>query len=100
MAADDRFPEDFRDTRQEEVIGTRSEVVTGPVSDWATDFSHVDPEWAADPYPIQDDLRQRCPIAHTNRFGGAWLPVRYEDVSAPGPRSRNRSRRRGGSATR
>src|SRR5262249_29591203 len=34
------------------------------------------------PYPIQDDLRQRCPIAHTDRFGGGWLPVRYEDVAA------------------
>jgi len=82
MAADDRFTEDFRELREEEVIGTRSEVVSGPVSDWATDFSHVEPEWAADPYPIQDDLRQRCPIAHTRRFGGAWLPVCYEDVAA------------------
>jgi hypothetical protein len=53
----------------------------GPVTDWATDFSHVEPEWAADPYRIQDDLRQRCPIAHTNRFGGAWLPTRYQDVA-------------------
>jgi len=82
MAADDRFTEDFRDAREEEVIGTISEVVSGPVSDWATDFSHLEREWSADPYPIQDDLRQRCPIAHTERFGGAWLPTRYEDVAA------------------
>ena len=82
MAADDRFTEDFRQAREDEVIGTIAEYVTGPVSDWAADFSHLEPEWAADPYPIQDDLRQRCPIAHTRRFGGAWLPVRYEDVAA------------------
>jgi hypothetical protein len=82
MTADDRFTDDFRETREDEVIGTIAEVVTGPVADWATDFSHVEPEWAADPYPIQDDLRQRCPIAHTGRFGGAWLPTRYEDVAA------------------
>jgi cytochrome P450 len=82
MAADDRFTEAFRETREDEVLGTIAEVVTGPVADWATDFSHVEPEWAADPYPIQDDLRQRCPIAHTGRFGGAWLPTRYEDVAA------------------
>ncbi len=81
MAVDDRFAEDFRQTREEEPLGTRSPVITGPVTDWATDFSHVEPEWAADPYPIQDDLRQRCPIAHTERFGGAWLPTRYEDVA-------------------
>ena len=82
MAADDRFTEDFRDSRDEELIGTISEAITGPVADWATDFSHLEPEWSADPYPIQDDLRQRCPLAHTERFGGAWLPTRYEDVAA------------------
>jgi cytochrome P450 len=82
MATDDRFTEDFRETREDEVLGTIAEVVTGPVADWATDFSHVEPAWAADPYPIQDDLRQRCPIAHTGRFGGAWLPTRYQDVAA------------------
>jgi cytochrome P450 len=82
VAVDDRFAEDFRQTRDDEPVGTRSPVITGPVTDWATDFSHVEPEWAADPYPIQDDLRQRCPIAHTERFGGAWLPTCYEDVAA------------------
>jgi cytochrome P450 len=82
MAADDRFTEDFREAREEEVLGTISEVVTGPVSDWSRDFSHLEPEWSANPYPIQDDLRQRCPIAHTGRFGGAWLPTRYADVAA------------------
>jgi cytochrome P450 len=78
MTAADRFPAD----PDEEPEGTRSEIITGPVSDWATDFSHLEPEWAADPYPIQGDLRQRCPIAHTGRFGGGWLPTRYEDVAA------------------
>jgi cytochrome P450 len=82
VAADDRFSTDFRESGEEELLGTRSEIVTGPVADWATDFSHLEPEWAANPFPIQDDLRQRCPIAHTGRFGGAWLPVRYEDVAA------------------
>ncbi|MFG1708835.1 cytochrome P450 [Nonomuraea sp. M3C6] len=83
MSVDDRFGEDLEQARRERLLsGYRSEIVTDPVSDWATDFSHVDPAWAADPYPIQDDLRQRCPIAHTDRFGGAWLPTRYEDVSA------------------
>ena len=82
MAAGDRFAQDYWQRRDGESRGTRSEIVTGPVSDWATDFSHLDPEWAADPYPIQDELRQRCPIAHTQRFGGGWLPTRYEDVAA------------------
>jgi cytochrome P450 len=81
MTADERFALPGGDTDDEE-FGTRNEIITGPVSDWATDFSHLEPEWSADPYPIQDDLRQRCPIAHTGRFGGAWLPTRYADVAA------------------
>jgi cytochrome P450 len=81
MTTDDRFRRDPREPGEEEP-GTRSEIITGPVGDWASDFSHLDPQWAADPYPIQDDLRQRCPVAHTERFGGAWLPTRYDDVAA------------------
>ena len=81
MTVDDRFIRVEAD-EDPELLGTRSEIITGPVSDWATDFSHLEPEWSADPYPIQDDLRERCPIAHTDRFGGGWLPVRYEDVAA------------------
>ncbi|GAA2454004.1 cytochrome P450 [Actinomadura vinacea] len=79
MTADDRFP---RDHRTGPPPGTRNEIVTGPVADWATDFSHLEPEWAADPYPIQEELRRRCPIARTERFGGGWLPTRYEDVAS------------------
>jgi cytochrome P450 len=36
----------------------------------------------ADPYPIWDELRSRCPVAHSERFGGTWLPLRHEDVAA------------------
>jgi cytochrome P450 len=83
MTVDDRFnQQNFLERIRARPAGTRSEVITGPVTDWATDFSHAEPEWAADPYPIQDDLRKRCPIAHTDRFGGAWLPTRYDDVAA------------------
>ncbi|MDQ2723980.1 MAG: cytochrome P450 [Actinomycetota bacterium] len=53
-----------------------------PVVDWATDFDHTDPGWVNDPYPIWDELRQGCPVAHTARYGGTWLPVRHADVAA------------------
>ena len=81
MTVDDRFSREVRENRDDLPQGTRTERVVGPVSDWATDFSHLEPEWAADPYPIQEELRERCPIAHTGRFGGGWLPTRYEDVA-------------------
>jgi cytochrome P450 len=82
VAVDDRFTQDSREPDEDQPLGTRNEIITGPVADWATDFSHLEPAWSADPYPIQDDLRQRCPIARTGRFGGGWLPTRYEDVAA------------------
>ena len=53
-----------------------------PVTDWATDFDHTDDVWAADPYAIWEDLRGSCPIAHSDRYGGVWLPTRYDDVAA------------------
>jgi cytochrome P450 len=53
-----------------------------PVTDWTNDFDHTDAQWVADPFPIWDELRATCPVAHTDRYGGAWLPVRHADVSA------------------
>lgn len=53
-----------------------------PVEDFATDFDHTDPAWVDDPYPIWEDLRGRCPVAHTDRYGSVWLPVNHDDVSA------------------
>lgn len=53
-----------------------------PVADWATDFDHTDPEWVTDPYPIWEELRERCPVARSERYGGTWLPVRHADVAA------------------
>ncbi len=52
-----------------------------PVEDFAIDFDHTDPRWVGDPFPVWDDLRQRCPVAHTERYGGAWLPTRHDDVA-------------------
>ena len=52
-----------------------------PVADWGTDFDHRDPRWVEDPFPIWDDLRKRCPVAHSARFeDGAYFASRYDDV--------------------
>src|SRR4249919_1536265 len=53
-----------------------------PVKDFATDFDHTDPKWVKDPFPIWDELREKCPVAHTNRYGGAWMPTTQEGVAA------------------
>ena len=53
-----------------------------PVADWATDLDHTRPEYAQNAPAVWDELRATCPVAHTDRFGGAWFPVRHADVSA------------------
>jgi len=55
---------------------------TPPVSDWATDYDIFDADYVKDPVPVWNDLRGKCPIAHTERWGGSWLPTRYEDLQA------------------
>ncbi|WP_027582738.1 cytochrome P450 [Bradyrhizobium sp. Ai1a-2] len=52
------------------------------VVDWASDFDHLHPRWADDPYSIWRGLRDTCPVAHTNRFAGVYFPLRYEDIRA------------------
>src|SRR3546814_14797361 len=52
------------------------------VQDWATDFDILDPDYVADPAPMWADLRERCPMAHTDRYGSTWLPTRYDDLAA------------------
>lgn len=51
-----------------------------PVTDWATDFDHLDPRWIEDPFTIWDELRQSCPVAHTSRFQGVYFPTRYDEI--------------------
>lgn len=53
-----------------------------PVEDWATDFDVMDPRYLADPFTIWDELREVCPIPHTNRRTSSWMPLRYDDVTA------------------
>jgi cytochrome P450 len=53
---------------------------TGGTPDWATDFDHADPAYNENAPAVWAELRERCPVAHTARYGGAWLPVRYDDI--------------------
>jgi len=49
--------------------------------DWTTDFDLFDPRFIADPYPVYRDLRERCPVAHTERGKSTFMPTTYEDVA-------------------
>jgi len=51
-----------------------------PVEDWTTDYDISDPSYIENPVPIWKDMRERCPIAHTDRLGGSWNPTRFDDI--------------------
>jgi cytochrome P450 len=46
------------------------------------DFDPLDPETLRDPHASYRELRARCPMARSERWGGFWLLSRYEDVLA------------------
>jgi cytochrome P450 len=58
-----------------------TEITKPAVESFETDWDHTDPTWVHDPYPIWEELRAKCPVAHTDRYGGAWFPVTHELVS-------------------
>jgi cytochrome P450 len=53
---------------------------TEPVNDWKTDYDIFDPGYIKNPYPVWDELREECPVAHSDRWRGSWMPTRYEDL--------------------
>jgi cytochrome P450 len=55
---------------------------TAPVADWATDYDVLDPGYVVAPYDVWARLRVECPVAHTERWGGSFMPTRMADVAA------------------
>lgn len=53
-----------------------------PIRDWFSDFDPLDPAWIENPFPIWDEMRESCPVAHTDRYHGIYFLSRYEDVRA------------------
>lgn len=54
-----------------------------PVTDIHTDYDIFDPAFVLDPTEAWTEIREsKCPIARTERWGGSWMPTRYEDVVA------------------
>ncbi len=53
-----------------------------PVSDVTPDYDMFDADYLRDPFTAWAEMRDRCPIAHTDRYGGSWLPTKYDDLQA------------------
>ena len=53
-----------------------------PERDWADEFDHFDPAYAAGPFAVWDQLRAGCPVAVSPRFRGMVVPTRHADIEA------------------
>jgi cytochrome P450 len=55
--------------------------IYGPVTDWATDFDHAEPAYNPVAPEIWNELIEGgCPVAHSDRYGGMWVPLTHELV--------------------
>ena len=57
-----------------------TDVVREPVKDWKTDYDIFDPAYVKNPFPVWDEIRGECPVAHSDRYMGSWMPTRYKDL--------------------
>ncbi len=53
-----------------------------PVTDWVNDWDWLDDQWGANAIEIWNSVRQECPMASTERYGRAHMPVTMEAVQA------------------
>jgi cytochrome P450 len=58
-----------------------SEQELPPVTDWVHDWDWLDPQWGPNAIDIWNDVRAVCPVATTERYGRAFMPVTYEGVA-------------------
>lgn len=53
-----------------------------PVTDWVNDWDWLDDQWGPNAIDIWNDVRESgCPVAMTERYGRAHMPVTMEAVS-------------------
>lgn len=51
-----------------------------PVTDWLHDWDWLDPQWGANAISLWNDIRSQCPVATTERYGRAVMPVTMEAI--------------------
>ena len=52
-----------------------------PVTDWIHDWDWLDPTWGPNAIEIWNGIREQCPMATTERYGRAFMPVTMDAVS-------------------
>ncbi len=59
-----------------------STVYSQPVTDWVNDWDWLDDQWGTDAVDIWNAVREVTPMAMTERYGRAFMPVTMDAVSA------------------
>jgi cytochrome P450 len=52
-----------------------------PVTDWVNDWDWLDSQWGPNAIDIWNSIRDECPVASTERYGRAFMPVSMDAVS-------------------
>lgn len=52
-----------------------------PVTDWVNDWDWLDDQWGENAIDIWNSVRAECPMATTERYGRAFMPVTMDAVS-------------------
>ncbi|HUS44360.1 MAG TPA: hypothetical protein VMY16_16975, partial [Ilumatobacteraceae bacterium] len=52
------------------------------VENWVTDWDWLDDQWGENAIEIWNSVREQCPVATTERYGRAFMPVTMEAVAA------------------
>ncbi|MEM9042915.1 MAG: cytochrome P450 [Actinomycetota bacterium] len=55
--------------------------IAEPVTDWINDWDWLDPQWGPDAVDIWNTVRDVTPVAMTERYGRAFMPVTMEAVA-------------------
>ncbi len=51
-----------------------------PVTDWVNDWDWLDDQWGENAIDIWNSVREECPMATTERYGRAHMPVTMEGI--------------------
>ena len=52
-----------------------------PVTDWVNDWDWLDDQWGSNAIDIWNRVREQCPVATTERYGRAFMPVTMDTVA-------------------
>jgi cytochrome P450 len=61
---------------------TSDHVDLPPVTDWVNDWDWLDDQWGPNAIDIWNTVRAECPVASTERYGRAFMPVTMDAVAA------------------